>query len=449
MPTTFSLTLKTEGLGNVSPDSGNFSPNTTISLTAMASEGYYFDRWEGTISSEENPYTLGLAADHTIRAVFLPLPELAEEILVYDPKRIDSNSVFMIVNGGKKAFLVDKTGRIENEWTFENALGNDLELFSDGTLMGIFKPEKTAFTYGGYGGLLRKFDATGNLIWEYERNTENELLHHDFTLLPNGNILTLVWERIPTEQAVLGGINTDQDVFLEKIIEIHPESKTIVWEWRSWQHLIQDRNPAASNFGVVQENPQKIDPNYPLPDNGDLMHANGLTYDAENDLIYLSVNFYSEVWVIDHSKSTQELEGTMGDLRYRFGNPRAYQGTGTRLFFNNHHPNFVRLDPNTFGHFMIFMNGSKEQQSIVYEMEIPQPDRFINAGELTPPSIHWEFSDPDLFFGKISGAIRLPNGNTLICEGDFGYWEVSPEKEVVWKYAGKNMTFWRGYVYPF
>ena len=31
------------------------------------------------------------------------------------------------------------------------------------------------------------------------------------------------------------------------------------------------------------------------------------------------------------------------------------------------------------------------------------------------PKINWTFTDPDLFSAKISGAYRLPNGNTLIC----------------------------------
>jgi hypothetical protein len=35
----------------------------------------------------------------------------------------------------------------------------------------------------------------------------------------------------------------------------------------------------------------------------------------------------------------------------------------------------------------------------------------------------------------LSGAQRLPNGNTLICSGSNGtLLEVTPEKEVVWKY---------------
>ncbi|MGB5385042.1 MAG: hypothetical protein WBN19_14385 [Lutimonas sp.] len=44
--------------------------------------------------------------------------------------------------------------------------------------------------------------------------------------------------------------------------------------------------------------------------------------------------------------------------------------------------------------------------------------------------------------------MRLKNGNTLICEGDFGYWEVTPNGEVAWKYNGLGDTsFWRGYAY--
>ena len=33
------------------------------------------------------------------------------------------------------------------------------------------------------------------------------------------------------------------------------------------------------------------------------------------------------------------------------------------------------------------------------------------------PLTVWSFTDEELYFGKISGADRLVNGNTLICEG--------------------------------
>ncbi len=48
------------------------------------------------------------------------------------------------------------------------------------------------------------------------------------------------------------------------------------------------------------------------------------------------------------------------------------------------------------------------------------------------------------FSPKVSGVVLLPNGNRLITEGDFGIWEVTPDKEVVWKWEG-NGFFWRVY----
>ena len=174
------------------------------------------------------------------------------------------------------------------------------------------------------------------------------------------------------------------------------------------------------------------------------MHANGIYYDSNNDLIYLSVNYYSEVWVIDHSVSNENSSSSLGDLKYRFGNPSAYKADGERLFFNNHHPNLVELDPITKGNFIIFLNGYEDEQSIVYELKLPY-NSFDDNDTLIPPDVLWSFTSPDLFHGKISGAIRLSNGNTLICEGDFGYWEVTNEGEVVWLYDGGGETFWRGY----
>jgi hypothetical protein len=52
-----------------------------------------------------------------------------------------------------------------------------------------------------------------------------------------------------------------------------------------------------------------------------------------------------------------------------------------------------------------------------------------------------------MYFDKISGLVRLPNGNTLICEGDYGYWEITASGHVVWKYDGLGKSFWRGYFY--
>ena len=60
--------------------------------------------------------------------------------------------------------------------------------------------------------------------------------------------------------------------------------------------------------------------------------------------------------------------------------------------------------------------------------------------ELDPNTnqIVWEYRDNPYFnfySSRISGARRLPNGNTLICEGAPGrIFEVTPVKDIVWEY---------------
>jgi hypothetical protein len=66
---------------------------------------------------------------------------------------------------------------------------------------------------------------------------------------------------------------------------------------------------------------------------------------------------------------------------------------------------------------------------------------YSRAIELDPLTgdIEWSYTaqPPEAFLSKyISGAQRLPNGNTLICEGAKCHlFEVTPEGDVVWDYA--------------
>ena len=69
-----------------------------------------------------------------------------------------------------------------------------------------------------------------------------------------------------------------------------------------------------------------------------------------------------------------------------------------------------------------------------------------------PDEAVWSYAAPnkkDLFAKIISGAQRLPNGNTLICSGASGtLLEVTREKEVVWKYVNPVMGSFIGYRLP-
>jgi hypothetical protein len=74
----------------------------------------------------------------------------------------------------------------------------------------------------------------------------------------------------------------------------------------------------------------------------------------------------------------------------------------------------------------MFDNGNGRNYSRVIEID-PATDE-----------IAWEYTaNPrDAFYSmNISGAQRLPNGNSLVCEGRSArFFEVTPDKDIVWEY---------------
>ena len=220
--------------------------------------------------------------------------------------------------------------------------------------------------------------------------------------------------------------------------------------------MVQDRNSSLPNYGNLTENYHKIDFNYNSNNGkkGDIMHANGFDYDAENQLIYFSVNFYNEIWVIDHSTNTTEAAsssggnyGFGGDLVYRFGNPMTYGLNETALFDKNHHPNLIKdMNISGYGNMLVYSNaaGPGENMSIVYELELPV-DQY--GATQVQPTVIWNFSDETMYSRIVSGADRGRMNNTYIAEGDFGIWEVTPEGIVAWKFFYGMEKVWRVYVH--
>ncbi|WP_244270289.1 aryl-sulfate sulfotransferase [Christiangramia echinicola] len=308
--------------------------------------------------------------------------EKAGQITFINNEKFQEGYVLVNDASANRVYLMDKLeSEILTEWNLPAGIGNDAKILENGNLLVALMDEDPAFTFGGYAGRMAIISSDGNVLWDYEYSDENNLSHHDLEMLPNGNILFIAWERVTGEDLEnLGYTGGDNELFIEKLIEISPTTNEIVWEWKSRHHLVQDQKATLTTFGVISDHPEKIDINYvdeynEGSYNGDIMHANALEYDSENDLIYLSVNFYSEVWVIDHSTTTAEAQtgsgghfNKGGDLVYRFGNPHAYQNNfGERIFYHNHNPTLV---PN-FNRILVFSNGipAVDPHSIVYELE--------------------------------------------------------------------------------
>ena len=383
--------------------------------------------------------------------------ETAGEVLVFKQEKVQDGYVLVNDASNNRVYLIEKEkSNILYEWDLPSGIGNDAELLENGNLLVALTVEDPSYTFGGFGGRMAIIAPSGELLWDYTYSSDVNLAHHDLEMLPNGNVLFVAWEKKTEEDLIAVGYSGEFDiVYSEKIIEIDPTTDQIVWEWNVWDHLVQDGDKLLDNYGVISDYPERVNINFedPLKDgdyNGDIFHANALEYDAVNDLIYLSVNYFSEVWVIDHSTTQIEVltsaggnYGKGGDLVYRFGNPEAYNNIGERIFFHNHNPNLVPGGKTM----LVYSNGlpALDPHSTVYELEIPSKFELV-ANQENKLEVKWSFTDPDLFAPKVSGAYRLPNGNTLITQGTFGFWEVTDTREVVWKFEGKGF-FWRGYPY--
>tara|TARA_B110000483_G_scaffold37273_1_gene45871 strand:- start:176 stop:1444 length:1269 start_codon:yes stop_codon:yes gene_type:complete len=380
---------------------------------------------------------------------------LTDNVLVYNSEKIHDHLSLLVKSGSTTSLLVDKSGNTVYEWNFDTKLGNDFELLPDGKSIGMFKRSEPVVSFGGYGGIVKIFDETGTETWSYDYVNGNDIGHHDVEMLPNGNVIFLVWEEIDATEAQAAGVNFSSNVYTEKLIEVNPNTNEVEWEWRSWDHIVQEYDSNALNYNSVANNPQRININYYINPNGDFMHANGIDYDTDKDILYISVNYFSEIWAIDHSTTISEASGSSGgnynkggDLLYRFGNPSTYNNIlGTRTFYNNHFPNLLENGVPGAGNILVYGNSGPDglAQSTVYEMKLPEPLSLLPNTNNEPTTV-WSFTDEELYFGKISGADRLANGNTLICEGDFGMWEVTPNGEIVWKYESEGSS-WRAYGY--
>lgn len=186
----------------------------------------------------------------------------------------------------------------------------------------------------------------------------------------------------------------------------------------------------------------------------DWLHMNSIAYNPHHDLIALSTLGNNELWILDHSTTTEEAKGHTagrygkgGDFLYRWGNPLAYRlGTESdQRLFAQHDVHWIPEGRPGAGDLLVFNNGRGRPDgtySSVVLIALPfSADSGFHREEgeaWGPAEPVWEYTAPNKkdfnsFF--ISGAQRQPNGNTLICAGSSGtFFEVTPEGEEVWRY---------------
>jgi len=408
--------------------------------------------------------------------------------------------------GATETFLIDMQGEIVHAWGSELAPSGPAYLLDNGNLLRPGRlDDNPRFRGGGIGGRIEEYDWDGFLVWEYQLMDDGRTQHHDLAVLPNGNVLAIVWRHHDAEEVRAAGrdprVVVDKGMWACAVVEIRPERPDggeIVWEWDSWDHLIQDLDSELANYGSIPENPGRIDINADHRDrppmteaerkkleelerqmaalgyaggdeeedeedgqrlergkNPDWLHMNSVNHHPELELLALSTPTLNEIWVIDHSTSREEARGSSGgrwgrggDLLYRWGNPRNYGagGDAERRLFYQHDPQWLP-DEGDGLKLTLYNNGRGRPEgdySTAIVLELPfDPERGFLREEgaaFGPEAPAWSWgSEGTLFSPFISGTQRLTNGNTLICEGANGRLvEVTAAGDVVWEYVNEH-----------
>ena len=369
-------------------------------------------------------------------------------------------------NRSTTTYLIDICGNTAHTWRSSYQPGHSVYLLKNGNLLHTGNVGNRDFAQGGAGGIIEEFDWDGNQLWEYRYSSTEMLQHHDVERLPNGNVLLVAWESKTYNEAVEAGRNPNNlqgEMWPDHVVEVkpaYPSGGTIVWEWHVWDHLVQDFNASKDNHGVVEDHPELIDVNAGGGGGGpgggiDWLHLNAIDYNAELDQILLSSHNTSEILVIDHDTTTAEAaghtggrQGKGGDILYRWGNPQTYdRGTvGDQQLSGQHDTRWIDPGLPGAGNIMVFNNGTNVRRSAV--LEIAPPVDGSGNYDLAPSSAFdpeeplWSYSATGFFAQNISGAHRLPNGNTLICDGPAGeFIEVTADKRVVWRLDGSDDVF--------
>jgi formylglycine-generating enzyme required for sulfatase activity len=357
-------------------------------------------------------------------------------------------------------YLLDNSGQIVHSWESAYEPGQSVYLKENGNLVHCCFTRTEGFTGGGEGGRVEEFDWEGNLIWEFDYAGSTYLSHHDIALLPNGNVLMLVVEKKTKAECLAAGFDPanliDNELYPDTIVEVeplYPNGGKIIWQWKVWDHLVQDFDETKKGYGTVSEHPELID----VAVNGRRVpafwnHMNSIDYNAELDQIMLSVRGCNEIWILDHSTTKEEAAGHEGgkqdkggDLLYRWGNPAAYDRGNAKdaQLIEQHDAGWIPEGYPGAGNILIFNNGYSRGYSTIEEITPPlvgDGRYLLEKGKSYGPldtAWHYEAENPiDFFSSEISGASRLPNGNTLICSGVTGtFFEVTPLGEMVWQYV--------------
>jgi hypothetical protein len=365
-------------------------------------------------------------------------------------------------NNGSGAVLIDMNGRVVNRWQGLDGFPN--KMLPGGHVMGSTGVRNFKYGYQDMVDLV-EVDWEGNVVWKFDKY---ELVkdprqpprwmarqHHDYQREGNP-----VGYYVPGMEPKAGGGKTlilchknlknprisDKLLVDDTIIEVDRGGK-ITWEWICSEHFEEmGFSPRARK--TIARNPGMKPAGGGM---GDWMHMNSMSTLGPNRLFDSGdVRFHPDniIWDGRQTNIIAIIARKTGKIVWQLGPYFTANKTLRKIgqIIGQHHAHMIPRGLPGEGNILVFDNGG----AAGYGAPNPgAPEGIDNARrdysrvlEFDPLTleIKWQYPPPGrglnrLYSSFVSSAQRLPNGNTLITEGNGGrIIEVTAGQETAWEY---------------
>ena len=252
--------------------------------------------------------------------------------------------------------------------------------------------------------VLREIDLAGNPLRETNIDAVNAQLkargqeiiygfHHEFLLLPNGDIATLGW----TQRTIdVGGTPTR---YAGDMLMVLDEDLQLTWTWNAFDHLDVTRGPVLGELCVGGP--------CPLPGAVDWLHENAVSWSPADGNLIVSVRHQDWVIKIDYAHGHGD-----GHIIWRLGQDGDFaviSSDPSPWFSHQHYVHY--LDRSTL---MLFDNGNTRRAADPNAHSRGQVWKLDEAARTATLVFNVDLGN---YSAELGTAERMPNGNDVFNSG--------------------------------
>jgi len=397
---------------------------------------------------------------------------------IYRPDQTWNGFTVLSPLGTHAAIVIDMNGNVVKQWEgYNSSAGGPVRILPGGMVVGAAganPPRQESLELvqrDFYGKEIWRFDHNqqistpdGKLVWSLRQ-------HHDWqredfpagyyspgsTPGTSGSTMLILTHSNHVRPKVAATVTLEDD----RILEISRDGK-ILWEWVAGDHIdefhfskeARDAIASAPGFNKARGS-------------FDWLHVNSATYVGPNHWYEEGDQRFNPKNIIISSRQSSfvAIIARDGSIVWQIG--PDFSATpelrAIRQVIGQHHAHFIPKGLPGAGNVMVFDNGGSSGYGTPSPIALNGQGIYARATsrvlEIDPVTLKlvWSYTSPTFYAANISGAQRLPNGNTLVTEGPDGrIFEVTTDGTIVWEYifpvyAGARPTnsVYRAYRVPY